>query len=142
MSDSINNEATRKASIRSQLKYDYEKQAAADSVAHAKETEVKNAEIARQTAELRAKRNQQFVLFGGLSLVIIFSGFMYNRFRITQKQKGVIELQKKEVESQKALVEEKQKEILDSIHYARRIQRALITSEKYVARNLSRLMKN
>jgi hypothetical protein len=39
------------------------------------------------------------------------------------------------------LVEEKQKEILDSIYYARRIQRALITSEKYIENKLGKLIK-
>ncbi|MBK9285317.1 MAG: tetratricopeptide repeat protein [Sphingobacteriaceae bacterium] len=132
MSDSINNESTRKASIKSQLKYEYEKQAAADSVAHAKENEVKNAELAKQSAEIKAKKNQQYALFGGLALVMIFAGFMYNRFKVTQKQKEVIERQKLEVESQKHLVEEKQREILDSIYYAKRIQLAQIPSDKRV----------
>jgi tetratricopeptide (TPR) repeat protein len=141
MRDSINNESNRKASIKSQLKYEYEKQAAADSVAHAKESEIKNAEIAKQTAEIKAKKNQQYALFGGLGLVMIFAGFMYNRFKVTQKQKGIIESQKEIVEEQKHLVEEKQKEILDSIHYARRIQMAQLPSEKRVSFILSKLKK-
>ncbi|MBK9285316.1 MAG: tetratricopeptide repeat protein [Sphingobacteriaceae bacterium] len=137
--DSIQNESTRKASLRAQMKHEYEKQAAADSVAHAKESEVKNAELAKQSAEIKAKKNQQYALFGGLGLVMIFAGFMYNRFKITQKQKGIIESQKLEVESQKYLVEEKQKEILDSIHYARRIQMAQIPSEKRVSSIIKRM---
>jgi tetratricopeptide (TPR) repeat protein len=141
MKDSINSESNRKASIKTQLKYEYEKQAAADSVAHAKETEIKNAEISRQNSELKVKRNQQYALYGGLALVLVFSGFIFNRFKVTKRQNVIIEKQKKEVEQQKHLVEEKQKEIVDSIQYARRIQRALITSEKYVDRNLERLRK-
>jgi len=136
LKDSLNNENNRKAGIRSQLKYEYEKQAAADSVAHAKETDIKNAELAKQKAEIRAKKNQQYALFGGLFGVCVFGVFMYNRFKVTQKQKMVIELQKEIVEEQKKLVEEKQKEILDSIHYARRIQMAQIPSEKRVAKLL------
>jgi tetratricopeptide (TPR) repeat protein len=134
MRDSVNNENNKKASIRSQLKYEYEKQSAADSVAHAKESEIKNAELKRQTAEIKAKKNQQYALFGGLALVGLFSVFMYNRFKITQRQKLVIESQKSEVEEQKKLVEEKQKEILDSIYYARRIQLAQIPNEKQVSK--------
>lgn len=132
MSDSMNNESTRKASIRSQLKYEYEKQAAADSVAHAKESEIKNAELAKQQAEIKAKKNQQYALFGGLFCVCVFGIFMYNRFKVTQRQKLVIESQKELVEAQKELVEEKQKEILDSIQYARRIQMAQIPSESRI----------
>ncbi|MBC7863849.1 MAG: HAMP domain-containing protein [Bacteroidia bacterium] len=46
-----------------------------------------------------------------------------------------------EISHQKELVEEKQKEIVDSIKYAKRIQVALITSEIYFERNLKRLNK-
>jgi len=141
MRDSSNNELTKKASLKAQLKYEYEKQAAADSVAHAKESEIKNAELAKQSAEIKAKKNQQYALFGGLGLVMIFAGFMYNRFKVTQKQKGIIEEQKEVVEEQKKLVEVKQKEILDSIRYAKKIQLAQIPSEKSFASKLSRLQK-
>lgn len=140
--DSLDNESNRKASVKSQLKYEYEKQATADSVAHAKESEIKNAELAKQKAEISAKKNQQYALFGGLGLVMIFAGFMYNRFKVTQKQKSIIEEQKDVVEEQKKLVEEKQKEILDSIQYARRIQMAQIPSEKRVKGMLSKLKKS
>jgi tetratricopeptide (TPR) repeat protein len=132
MRDSLLNETTKKASIRQQLHYEYEKQAAADSVAHAKEKEITNAQLEKQKAEIRARRNQQYALFGGLALVIIFSGFMYNRFKITQKQKYIIQ-------EQKSLVEEKQKEILDSIHYARRIQRAHLPTDKFISKSIERL---
>lgn len=139
MRDSINNDLTRKASLRQVLKHEYEKQAAADSVSHAKESEIKNAELSKQKAEISAKKNQQYALFGGLALVIIFAGFMYNRFKVTQKQKTIIETQKSEVEDQKLLVELKQKEILDSIHYAKRIQLAQIPNEKQVEKIFLRL---
>ena len=142
MRDSINNESNRKASIKSQLKYEYEKQAAADSVAHAKDSEIKNAELAKQKAEITAKKNQQYALFSGLFLVCVFGVFMFNRYKVTQKQKSVIEHQKEIVEDQKKLVEEKQKEILDSIHYARRIQLAQIPNEKRVSGMLNKLKKS
>lgn len=138
MRDSINNQTTKKASLKTVLKYEYEKQAAADSVLHAKETEIKNAELAGQEAEIRTKRNQQYAMFGGFGLICLFSLFMLNRWRVTQKQKVLIEHQKKIVEEQKILVEEKQKEVLDSIHYARRIQMAQIPSEKRVYLHLQK----
>ncbi|MBK9285407.1 MAG: tetratricopeptide repeat protein [Sphingobacteriaceae bacterium] len=141
MNDSLINEASRKASIKSQLKYEYEKQAAADSVSHAKESEVKNAELAKQSAEIKAKKNQQYALFGGLGLVMVFAGFMFNRFKVTQKQKEIIENQKEIVEEQKKLVEEKQKEVLDSIHYARKIQMAQIPNNLQVELSINRCIK-
>jgi tetratricopeptide (TPR) repeat protein len=135
MHDSIKNEATRKSSVRSQLKYEYDKKLATDSVQHAKESEIRKVQIAKQESELKAKKKEQTALYGGLGLVLVFAGFMYNRFRLTQKQKQIIELQKR-------MVEGKQKEILDSIHYAQRIQKALITSEKYIERSFSKLKKD
>ena len=92
------------------------------------------------------KRKQQIIIGSvsiGLLLVIIFSIMLFSRFRITQKQKAVIEKQKKVVEEQKLLVEqqktivdEKNKDITDSIHYASRIQRALLTTEEYIGKRL------
>jgi hypothetical protein len=40
---------------------------------------------------------------------------------------------------QKTIIEEKQKEIPDSIHYAKHIKTVLITSEKHIERNLNEL---
>ncbi len=66
--------------------------------------------------------------------------FLLTRFRITRRQKTVIEKQK--VDEAFDLLHEKNKEVIDSINYASRIQRALLSPEKYIATNLSRLLKN
>ncbi|MDP3557835.1 MAG: SpoIIE family protein phosphatase [Bacteroidota bacterium] len=42
-----------------------------------------------------------------------------------------------EVSKQKDVIEEKQKEIVDSIHYARRIQKTILPSNDYLAKNLN-----
>lgn len=141
MKDSISNESTRKTSIKQQIQYEYEKHAAADSVSHAREDGIKNAQLQKQQSEINAKKNQQYALFGGVSLILIFSVFMFNRYKHNQKQKKIIEFQKDELEAQKIIVEEKQKEILDSIYYARRIQLAHLPSEKIIIKNIERLKK-
>jgi tetratricopeptide (TPR) repeat protein len=134
MRDSIASDENKKAGIKSQLKYEYEKKAAADSVKSSEEKKVTE-------AQLKSEKTQRYSLLIGLLLVGIFAGFMVNRFRVTNAQKKLIEEQKKLVERQKYLVEEKQTEILDSIKYAHRIQKALITSEKYIQKRLYNLMK-
>ncbi len=120
--DSVMSEENQKAAIQKEMQYQYEKQRTADSITAAKQAEIHKAQIAQQQAEIKAKRNQQYALYGGLALVMIFAGFMYNRYKITQRQKDIIAKQKK-------LVEEKNKEITDSILYAKRIQQAILPSQ-------------
>ena len=48
MRDSLINYDNRKAGIKKQFQYEYEKQAAADSVKHAEEQKVKNAQLQAQ----------------------------------------------------------------------------------------------
>ncbi|MBA2611233.1 MAG: tetratricopeptide repeat protein [Bacteroidetes bacterium] len=129
MRDSLNNTETRRSSIKNQLKYEYEKKAAADSVRVMEEKKV----IAVQ---LKHERTQRYFLYGGLSLTMLFGIFMLNRFRVTKKQKNIINEQKILVEKQKLLVEEKQKEVLDSIHYAKRIQTSLLPNENYLKKHI------
>jgi hypothetical protein len=45
----------------------------------------------------------------------------------------------KQLSEQKNLIEEKQKEIIDSIRYARRIQRSQLPNEKFIEKTLERL---
>ncbi|MCC7332489.1 MAG: tetratricopeptide repeat protein [Flavobacteriales bacterium] len=148
MRDSVQNESNFRHSIQLKSKYEYEKKAATDSIANAKEKEITDAEIAQQQSEIKAKRNQQYGLIGGIILVVVFAGVVYNRLKVTQQQKRIIEEQKIEVEKQKLIVEkqkeiveEKQEEILSSIRYARRIQDAIITPIGYIEKNINRLKR-
>jgi len=91
------------------------------------------------------KKRQQIIIAavaGVLVLVVIFSLFLLNRFRITQRQKTIIEKQKVLVDKAYDELHEKNKEVMDSIRYAKRIQIALITSEKYITNSLNKLIKN
>jgi len=121
MRDSINNEETRKASTKKQFQYEYDKKVTADSVRTIEEKKT-------VAIQLKQEQTQRYALYGGLLLVLIFAGFMFNRFKITQKQKAVIE-------QQKHIVEEKQKEIVDSITYAKRLQEAILPAEIHWSRN-------
>ena len=139
MRDSINNQETQKAAVKKQMQYTYEKKAALDSTAHAKENEINNAEITARKAELKVKQNTQYALYGGLALVLVFAGFMFNRFKVTQKQKHIIEIKEKETQQQKHIIEQKHKQITDSINYAERIQRSFIATKEMLDENLSSL---
>lgn len=67
--------------------------------------------------------------------LILGSRFSLQFVRVEALQKET-EIQAHEIERKKELVEKKNKEILDSIQYAKRIQQALLPSEKYIERNL------
>lgn len=95
-----------------------------------------------KAGDLKIEQTRRYTLYGGLVLLIVFGGSMFNRFKVTQRQKKVIEIKNKETELQKAIIEEKQKEIIDSINYARRIQRSQLPTEKYIDRTLKRLNKS
>jgi serine phosphatase RsbU (regulator of sigma subunit) len=87
-----------------------------------KEIELLNKEKEKQAAlSLEETKRKNIIIFsvaGGLVLVILFSVFLFNRFRVTNQQKIVIE--------------EKQKEITDSITYAKRIQEAILPPESFI----------
>jgi hypothetical protein len=64
---------------------------------------------------------------------------LINLFTVIIATLTVVFIFKKELNDGKAKIDEKQKEILDSIRYAKRIQHALLPSEKYVERSLKKL---
>lgn len=129
MRDSLKNINSQKALITQNTKYEYEKKAAVDSVKVFEEKKVIK-------AQLKQEKTQRFALYGGILLIGLFGAFMYNRFKVTQKQNVLIQEQKAELQEQKELIEEAQKETLDSIHYAKRIQTALIANSAFVDEHL------
>jgi tetratricopeptide (TPR) repeat protein len=121
--DSLTNNESAKQVQALQAKYETEKKQ--------KEIEQLNKEKETQsilTGEDNKRKNIVIVsVILGLILTFVFSIFLFNRFKITKKQKLIIE--------------EKQKEILDSIHYAKRIQGSLLPTEKYIEKSIKRLNK-
>ena len=98
---------------------------------------LKELEINKNKIEI-SKQNQEKVFIAlALLFFIGISIAVFRSYRITKKSKETITLQKKEIELQKNEVDEKQKEIVDSINYAKRIQYALLASEDLLADNLN-----
>ena len=133
----MESEENQKAVIRQEYKYAYEKQAAADSIKAAEANKVKDAQLSAEKAKTKQQKQQSYFLFGGLALALIFGGFIFNRFRVTSKQKSIIEKQKQEVDNAYDILEEKNQEILDSISYAKRIQNAILPPQKLVKEYLN-----
>jgi tetratricopeptide (TPR) repeat protein len=126
--DSLLNEENTKKIVQQEMQYEFDKQSSADSI---KNSEAKKLEQLKHEREISGQKTLTYTGIGGFLVMIVIAGISYNAFR--NKKKANVEIAR-----QKLLVEVKQKEILDSIYYARRIQRALITNEKYIERNLKK----
>lgn len=129
--DSIQNDEIQKVAIKQNFKLEYE----------SKEIKIKAAnEFEKKAIILKAeeeKKVQTIIIYTisiGLVMMIALAGFIFKNLQVNKRMNKIIS-------EQKHLVEEKQKEILDSIHYAKRIQTALLTSEKYIDRSLNKLSK-
>ncbi len=110
--DSINSEENQKKQVRIEMNYEFEKKMAAEK-AEQEKRELKAREEAKK---------QRIILFSVsvfLLLVIVFAVFVVRSLKNTRRQKAIIETQKK-------IVEEKNKDIMDSIRYAQRIQNAIL----------------
>ncbi len=98
-------------------------------------------DILRKEQDNKTQQKLIYIFVIGFCLMILLSFFIFRSYRLKRKANIVILEKKKEIEEQKLLVEEKNKEITDSIHYAKRIQTALIPSDKYIQRILNDLKK-
>jgi serine phosphatase RsbU (regulator of sigma subunit)/tetratricopeptide (TPR) repeat protein len=147
MHDSVENKDNFKKAQKQQARYEYDKKAAVDSIAHSKEIQIKNLEINRQTAVADRQRIAIWFVVSGLLFVL---GFLFILFRMfvqkkkanhllaqqnieirTQKeeistQRDEIRAQRDTVTLQKDHIEEIHKKITDSINYAKRIQEAVL----------------
>lgn len=121
MNDSILNKETSQQMAELDTKYQSEKKD--------KELIRKDAEIMTQQADASKKAFQRNAFLAGFLLVAVLAFFIFRSYR--QKQKANIE-----ITAQKEIIEEKNKEITDSIHYAKRIQKALLASETTLKNNL------
>ncbi len=137
--DSLDSEENQKAIIRQEYQYQYEQQAAKDSIQTLAALRNQEARLAKEKADKReaeasSKRNQIIIYFGiAIIAVILFFVYMVLKsLRLVREQKAVVEIQKAKVDEAYGQLEEKNTEILDSINYAKRIQSAILPPDKLV----------
>lgn len=103
----------------------------------------KQAEIDKQKLELsdkdlilseQSRRSTLYIAIIIVALVVIV--FVFYQFKQKQRSNQILLLQKREVEKQKEIVEEKQKEIVDSITYAKRLQDAILPPSSLILHHL------
>lgn len=100
------------------------------------ESEKKEQQIALQESRLEREKQLRFSMIAIIVLFLVFAVFLYLAYRNKKKTSILLAQQKAMIEEQKLIVEEKQKALLDSIHYAKRIQQALLPTEAFIDRIL------
>lgn len=140
--DSLNSIENEKALIQQEYRSQYERQAEADSIKHAQAQKVKQIEIERQKAEIQQKKIQQYALFAGIGLMLLFALYILKKNKEIKEQKLEIEKQKsfavqqqQYAEQQREELHEQHKQIKDSINYAQTLQKAVLPSFEDVNRS-------
>jgi tetratricopeptide (TPR) repeat protein len=116
--DSLVNEENTKKTVQAEMNFEFTQKQAAQK-----------AEQEKKDAISAADKKRQSIIMGsvsaGLVVVLLFSVLLFSRYKLTQRQKKIIE-------EQKSLVEEKNKEVLDSITYAKRLQDAILPPLSFI----------
>jgi tetratricopeptide (TPR) repeat protein len=129
--DSVVNEENTKKQTQAEMQYTFDKQQTADSTRNAEQVKQENL---KHDQEIQQQKLYTYGGALGFLLMLIVAGVSFNAYRQKQKANALIS-------EQKLLVEQKQKEVLDSIQYAKRIQVSLLPTEFYIGRSITRLHK-
>jgi tetratricopeptide (TPR) repeat protein len=138
LNDSLLNESNKKIVAELEAKYQTEKKQA--------EIEILSKDKALQEVELKRKRTEFKMVVGIASVGLVLLIYVFISLRNKRKANLILEEKnieimrhRDEIQLQKDIVDEKQKEIVDSINYAKRIQHSLLPTEKYIERNIDEL---
>ncbi len=118
VNDSANSREKISSITKMEMQFEFSKIHLADSIKSGEEIKLKDAKISE-------KKQQSYFLIFILILTVVALSLIYSRFKLTKRQKIIIEA--------------KNKEITDSINYARKIQHSSLPSEKYIQKELGRL---
>lgn len=126
--DTLLNEKTNKAIAETNTKYETEK----------KELQISSLEkdAAISEYEINKQKNFKYTFMAFSALIVILAFVLFRGYNSKKKANLLLAEQKKEIEFQKAIVDEKNKDITDSIIYAKRIQDAILPSSSTVSKLL------
>lgn len=134
----------------STLTFDINKQVAEADAKYKSEKKQKEIELLLRDnqinqLELSEKENrlqkQTFIIISIIAILILLfvtAFLLINRNRIKQRANEKLAATNEEIQKQKDIIEQKQKEIIDSIHYSKRIQQSLLPTEKYIEKVLNK----
>lgn len=116
--DSLLNDEKKQEITEMQLNYSFNKSKIQDSLKY-------QLEVSTKERELVNERKNTSITLVALVLIVILLFFSYKGY-IDKKKSNTI------ITQQKTLVEQKQKEIVDSINYAKKIQSALLANKEFI----------
>lgn len=123
--DSLENKEEARKLIREELNHEYEQKQQMEKL----EDEKRQAIVEEKQRRERAIRN---IFLAAFIVVLFLTGLLLRSLIRIRRSRQIISQQKTEVETQKSIVEQKNKDITDSINYARRIQHAILpTTEQW-----------
>jgi tetratricopeptide (TPR) repeat protein len=106
-----------------------------------KEIQLLNKDKELSQAQIQQEKNLRYFLVGGAVLVLIIAVMLLYGLRSKSHANRELDLKNKKIEHAYQVIEDKQKEILDSIHYAKRIQLSLLPNEKMISRKMNEQQK-
>lgn len=123
--DSVYNKDNTEKSIQAELKYEFSKQAEKEKLEREKK------ELEQKEAVKRQVIIRNFLILGFVLLLVV--AFLIYR-NLQQKKKANSQLQNAylEIEIKSNLLEEKNKEVFDSIKYAKRLQEAILPNNEFI----------
>ncbi len=101
-----------------------------------KQIELLQKNEAIQDLELKRRNILIYWAVGVGIIILVFAMVSYKNFRIKKKTNLVLERRNHEIQTQKAVIEEKNKDILDSIRYAKRLQDAILPPQSLIHSHL------
>ncbi|MBC7864375.1 MAG: tetratricopeptide repeat protein [Bacteroidia bacterium] len=127
---------------RSEINFEYENKRTKDSLEIMEERMLNDLKLKNKNQEIEHEKNIKTVIYISLSLVCVLLVFTFRSYLQKNKANKQNLEQKIIIEEKADQLEARQKEILDSIYYARRIQNALMANENHIERKLRQLKKN
>ena len=127
--DSLNNADITKKTTEAQMNYDFEKKEAAVKAEQEKKDAIAETESRRQRLIL------WLITIVGFGVTIV-AFLIFRSLQQNKKATAIIEGQKEEVEHKSQLLSEKNREISDSINYAKRIQSSILPPLEEIYRAL------
>jgi serine phosphatase RsbU (regulator of sigma subunit) len=127
LNDSVFSRENTRELTKMEMLFEFSKQKLQDSLEQVKKDLVVQEELKRQEIQLKAQRRFALVVSAGFLLVLILAFVIYRGYKAKQKAN-------EEISTAYDIIEEKNRDITDSIEYARYIQDAVIPAKTEVTK--------